>query len=257
MFGRALVWLFTEAISVEVDGVRYIPDWNAIGAVAGAVAAAIGLLAIWYSICALRRQLRHQSELEMKQLEQELLIKIMNLADVPYNGSHEALADLVLWRESGGPAKNPGFLVEAGRRALQAHRSFSTATATALAVLRRSRRRRFSPGTKDLALEKYDELVQMAHTANGKLLEYAAGDFTKFDLGAFQTSVGSNAFDAANLLRRITGELLARLYADDPEWLPFEFVRRSDVEGMDGRIAMDFADQAAEVSARQLSGPAG
>jgi|SRR5207237_2234912 len=44
---RFLVWFFTEAVAVEVNGVRYVPDWDAIG---GGAAAIIGLLGIGYSI---------------------------------------------------------------------------------------------------------------------------------------------------------------------------------------------------------------
>lgn len=238
---RFFVWLFTDALSVEVDGVRYVVDWTAVGAVAGAVAAAVGLAAIWYSIHALRRQLRHQSELEAKQLEQNLLIRVIDLAQVPYDGSHDFIADAIAWRLYGGPARNPEFLAQAARKAVEAHRQLSTATASALSVLRRSRPRRFPRGVQDRALEQYDDLIQKVVAENGRMLQYSAGDFNQFDMAQFQETVGSDAFDIANALRRATGELLTRMYSEDDEWQPFTF-REVEVDAATGRVGFDFFD---------------
>lgn len=238
---RFLVWFFTDALSVEVDGAKYVPDWNAIGAVAGAAAAAIGLLAIWYSIFALRRQLRHQSELEAKQLEQQLLVHVMELAQTPYEASKAHVADVMTWRESSGPTRSPEFLSQAAMKATDGHRLLSTATASALSVLRRSRPRRFPKGTRDRALEQYDDLIQKTLEANGAMLKYGAGAYSMFSLESFQSQVGSEAFQFSNLLRRVTGEMLARMYSDDPEWVPLQFRRLVDESGAK-LAAFDFVD---------------
>lgn len=238
---RAIVWLLTDALTLEIDGVRYVPDWAAIEAVATAAAAGIGLAAIWYSFQALRRQLRHQTETEAKKLEEQLLVRVMDLAQTPYNASLEFIADVVTWRHTGGPAKHPEFLSNAGRKAIEAHRLLSTATASALSVLRRSRPRRFPRGTTDEALARYDDLVQRVLDANGRMLEYSAEDFAKVDVEQFQKGVGADAADMANLLRRVTAEVLARMYSDAPEWLPFQFAI-SDTPNEDGLIAAVFLD---------------
>lgn len=236
---RLLVWIFREALAVEVDGVRYVPDWEAIAAVATAAAAMIGLVAIWYSVQSLRRQLRHQTELEAKKLEERLLLRVIDLVQVPYDASKEFIADIVTWRLSGGPARNPEFLSVAARKAVDVHRSFSSATAVALSVLRRSRPRRFPRGTTDVALNSYDDLVQRAIRANGCMLEYCARDFATLDLDEFERTSGSEAFSVADLLRRVTGDLLARMYASGPEWAPLHF---EQVSQAGSRVGFNFAD---------------
>lgn len=236
-----VVWLLNDALAFELDGIRWVPDWAAIEAVATTAAAAIGLTAIWYSIEALRRQLRHQSETEAKKLEEQLLVRVMDLAQVPYNASLEFVADIVTWRHTGGLARNPEFLSQAGRRAIEFHRQLSSATASALAVLRRSRPRRFPRGTKDDALERYDDLIQAVVEANGAMLEYSAADYEKLDLEQFQNGVGAEAVEMANLLRRVTAEMLARMYSDAPEWTPFRFAV-SEGPNEDGLMSAVFDD---------------
>ena len=241
---RFLVWLLTDAVSIQIGHLRYVPDWDAIGAMAAAAAAIIGLLAIWYSVRAVGWQLRHQNELDAKHLEQELLLRIMDLAEVPYNASLDHLSDIITWRLSGGPGKNPQFLAEAARKVLEAHRQLSTATASAGAVLRRSRKRRFPRGTHDRALEQYEDLIQKVTAVNGRMLAYASGDWAKFDLTEFQNTVGSESSQISNVLRRVTAEMLARMYADEHEWLPFQFVRLPQADA-DGLQAFAFADDSA------------
>src|SRR5207244_244609 len=127
-----------------------------------------------------------------------------------YEAAKDFVADIITWRLSGGPTKDPEFFAVAARKLLEADRQFSTATATALGVLRRSRPRRFRRGTQDHALRAYDDLIQRTLTANGRMMEYVRVDIAQFSLRAFEDSVGAQAFEFSNLLRRVTGELLAR-----------------------------------------------
>ena len=109
--------------------------------------------------------------------------------------------------------------------------------------MRRSRRRRFPRGTRDIALERYDDLIQRVLAADARMLQYCDSNWSSADL-TFQGAVGSDAFDISNLLRRLTGEMLARMYADEREWLPFEFVQVvQDAES--GRVGSMFADEVA------------
>lgn len=239
---QAIVWLLHDALSIEVHGIRYVPDWNAVEAIGTVTTAVIGVAAIWYSIKMLHRQLRHQTDNEAKKLEEQLLLRVMELADTPYEASKEYVADIVLWRLTDGPRKNPEFLSQAARKSLESHRLLSTATASALSVLRRSRPRRFPRGIRDHALEQYDDLVQKLLAANAQMLQYSARDWTKLDLPAFENEVGANAFEISNALRRVTADLLARMYSDAPEWIPFQFAQRTTTPDSTGRIAFDFAD---------------
>lgn len=240
---RFFVWLFTDALSVRVDGTTYTPDWNAIAAVSGAVAAVVGLGAVWYSIRALRRQLRHQAELEAKQLERDLLLRVLDLAQVPYEGSKEHVADIMAWSFSGGTTKRPEFLTAASTRVREEHRKLSTATAAVIHVVRRSRLRRFPRGTNDVAFEGYYDLIQQTLAANAKMLEYGCRNPAHISLEEFERHVGADGFGMADLLRRYTGELLARMYATDPEWSPITFAPAGPPLA-DGHIPMDFADKA-------------
>lgn len=237
---RFLVWFLTDALSVDVGRFHYVPDWDAIGAIASSGAVVIGLVAIWYSIRILRVQLRHQTELEAKHLEQELLLRVMDLAEAPYEATKLFVADIVIWRFSGGPSKNPDFFLAAGKTLTEEHRRLSTATSAVLHVLRRSRPRRFSQGTADHAFEDYYQLIQKVLESNARMLQYASGDIAQFDVMAFQNEVGADAFQLALLLRRFTGELLARMYSNDPEWPPIEYKQVGEPSA-NGAIPFDFA----------------
>jgi len=237
-----LVWRLTDVLSVSGGLLHYVPDWDAIGAMASAGAVVIGLAAIWYSIRILRVQLRHQTELEAKHLEQELLLRVMDLAEAPYDATKLFVADIASWRLSGGPSKNPDFFFVAGKTLMEGHRRLSTATSAALHVLRRSRPRRFPRGTTDHAFERYHQLIQKVLKSNAQLLQYTSRDISQLDVIGFQKEVGSDAFQIADLLRRFTGELIARMYSDDPEWEPIEYQQVGE-PNVDGAIPFDFADQ--------------
>lgn len=239
---RFLVWLLTDALSVNVGRFHYVPDWGAIGAMASSGAVVIGLAAIWYSIRILRVQLRHQTELEAKHLEQELLLRVMDLAEAPYEATKLFVADIASWRLSGGPSKNPEFFFAAGKTLTEGHRRLHTATSAALHVLRRSRPRRFPRGTTDHAFERYYQLIQKVLESNARLLQYTSRDISQLDVMGFQKEVGFDAFQMADLLRRFTGELLARMYSDDPEWESIEYKQVGEPSA-DGTIPFDFADR--------------
>jgi hypothetical protein len=238
---RFLVWVFTDALSVHVGATTYVPDWNAVAAIAGAVTALIGLAAVWYSIRALRYQLRHQTELEAKQLERELLLRVMDLAQVPYEASKSHVVDIMTWSFGGGPTKNPAFFSAASARVSEEHRKLSTATAAVLHVVRRSRLRRFPRGTKDHAFERYYELVQRTLAANAQMLLYGTRNPSEFDIVAFDRNEGAGGFSVADLLRRFTGELLARMYSLDQEWAPIVFAAVGP-PNTDGHVPLNFVD---------------
>lgn len=229
------VWLLTDAMSIELDGTRYVPDWEAIAALAAAAAVTIGLFGIWYSIHSLRRQFRHQTELEAKQVEQGLLLRVMDRVEVPYRASRQYVADVMTWHHSGGSVHNLSFFAERTRAVVDAHGDLSSATASALAVLRRSRLRRFPRGTSDEAMSRYQTLIDNVIRANAEMLTYATRDVAAYDLVDFQNHSGALAFEFANILRRVSAELIARMYADEPEWSPlkFEWKNVGDAEGFD------------------------
>jgi len=87
---RASFLLFTTA---QNSGLACI-DWGAVGAIASAAAAAIGLIAIWYSLVAVGRQLSYQSHLQAKQFEQQLLLRVIELVNLPYNAAHDFIGQL-------------------------------------------------------------------------------------------------------------------------------------------------------------------
>jgi hypothetical protein len=238
---QLLVWLFSDALSVRIGGVTYTPDWNAIAAVSAAAATLVGVGAVWYSIRALGRQLRHQTELEAKQLERDLLLRVLDLAQLPYEGSKEHVVDIMTWWFSGGATKNPEFLSVANARVREEHRKLSTATAAVIHVVRRSRLRRFPRGTKDGAFEGYYELIQRTLTANAKMLEYGCRNLADINIETFEKREGANGFAMADLLRRYTGEILARMYSVEPEWTPIVFAPVGPPTA-DGHVPMDFAE---------------
>jgi hypothetical protein len=239
---RLLVWLFSDALSVRLGDAIYTPDWNAIAAVSAAAATLVGIGAVWYSIRALRRQLRHQTELEAKQLERDLLLRVLDLAQSPYEGSKAHVIDIMTWSFSGGAVKSPEFLSVANARVREEHRKLSTATAAVVHVVRRSRLRRFPPGTKDAAFEGYYELIQRTLIANAKMLEYGCRNPAEINIQAFEQQEGRDGFAMADLLRRYTGEVLARMYSDDAEWAPIIFAPIGP-PSPDGHIPLDFADE--------------
>lgn len=238
---RSFSRLFTNLWSVDVDGITYVPDWNAIAALAGSAAALIGLAAIWYSIRALRYQLRHQAELEAKQLERDLLLRVLDLAQVPYEASKAHVADIMTWQMTSELTRNPQLFSIAAAKVADQHRQLSTATAAVLHVVRRSRLRRFPRGTEDHAFRSYYDLILEALAANGKMLLYGTRHTSKFDLATFEKEAGSDGFAMADLLRRLTGELLARMYSLDSEWAPVKFTVTGPPRS-DGHIPLDFVD---------------
>ena len=235
-----IVWAFHDALSFVWNGRRYVPDWEAIGAISTAAAAIIALAAVWYSIIAIERQLRHQSDLEAKKLEEGLLLRLMDVVQSPVDAARDTVTDIVLWRHKEDAMEHPEAVMEFAQRASEAYRAFATASATTLAVLRRSRRRRFRRGTTDEALTQYEDLVRRTLDSNAALLKYIGGDWTQLDLVEFEKKVGADAFSASDLLRRVTAELLARMYSDGREWVPFRFAQKATERT--GAIGFDFVD---------------
>jgi hypothetical protein len=74
------------------------------------------------------------------------------------------------------------------------------------------------------------------------MLQYMSTEVSKFDILEFQNTVGANAVQMGDLLRRFTGELLARMYSEDPEWTPIEF-NPSGSANSTGAVTFDFTDQ--------------
>jgi hypothetical protein len=224
-----------------VGRVRYVPDWVAIGAVCTAAVVVVSAAGVWYSIRAVRQQLRHQRNLEAKHLEQELLLRVLDLVALPYYSALDFVTDVTLSQLPGGPSQSPEFMTQAARKPLEAYRKLSAATASLLSVLRRSRPRRFPRQTHDQALEQYDDLVERVNASNAKLLNYVASGWAEVNLTSFQEAGGSEAFEMSNVFRRITGDLLARMYSDEHEWLPFQFERQPEKDA-NGLEAVDFVD---------------
>jgi hypothetical protein len=164
----------------------------------------------------------------------------MDVADAPYEASKMFVADIVIWQ--GGPQRNPEFFVAASKIVLEAHHRLSTATSTVLHVLRRSRPRRFPRGTIDQAFNTYYDLVQRVLQTNARLIEYMSGDIAKFQIAQFEKDVGSDAFQMSDLLRRYTGELLARMFSDDNEWSPINYGQSGEARP-DGALPFDFMDK--------------
>jgi len=237
---RFLVWLFTDALSVRVGSVRYVPDWVAIGAVLTALLVVVSVVGIWYAMRAGRQERRHQRDMEAKHVEKELLVRVMDQANMPYESAMDFLYDIVA-ANMNDATKTHQVAIDGIRKAREVHRQFSTATASLMNVLRRSRPRRFPRKTRDQALEHYDDLVQKAVAVNGRLLRYiTACDWSKIDVEELQREGGGEAFEMGDILRRVTADLLARMYSDEHEWIPFRFEGKP--EDGDGRVAFDFVD---------------
>src|ERR1044072_4474292 len=99
-------WLFEDAFVVTVNGRRYVPDWDAIGAIASALAFVAAVAAIYYSVRLVHRQIAEQDTqergrierdriLELKRVEEGYLTRIFDVADRTYHRLQE-LASRIL-----------------------------------------------------------------------------------------------------------------------------------------------------------------
>jgi hypothetical protein len=218
----------------------YVPDWNAIAALAGMGGTLTGLVALIYSVRTLRRQLTHQAELEAKRLEQELLMPVMDLARTPHDAAQAFIMEIVASYGS-SRAIDPDRYFAALNHIRLEYRRLSMATAAAIHVLRRSRPRRFPRGVKDRAFEAFVDLIHHTLDVNSRLLQYCGSDVTKFDPAQFERDVGDETLGVADRLRRFTGELLARMYGEEPEWLPIEYGQVGPPNAA-GLVPHDFID---------------